>query len=125
MSEWITPMADDDKSTPSSIPAMFQDWIDQLSAAAGYAGGSRSSRPASAATPMLPGALSAAQMASITDSIAAQRRSIAALQTQLSAFDEQLAALEKLLGPLAQWSKSWADLEQGVMNMGSKPKTDG
>jgi hypothetical protein len=125
MSEWITPMADDDKSTPSSIPAMFQDWIDQLSAAAGYAGGSRSSRPASAAQPMLPGALSAAQMASITDSIAAQRRSIAALQTQLSLFDEQLAALENILGPLAQWTRTWADLEQQVLNLGHRPEVDG
>jgi hypothetical protein len=121
----MTPMADDEKSTPSSIPAMFQDWIDQLSAAAGYGGGSRSSRPASPGTPMLPGALSAAQMASITDSIAAQRRSIETLKTQLTAFDEQLAVLEKLLGPLAQWSKSWADLEQGFMNLGSGPKSDG
>ena len=64
-------------------------------------------------------------MASITDSIAAQRRSIEALKTQLSAFDEQLAVLENLLGPLAQWSKTWADLEQQLLNMGSRPEVDG
>jgi hypothetical protein len=121
----MTPMADDEKSTPGSIPAMFQDWINQLSAAAGYAGGSRPSRPAPAAAPLLPGALSAAQVASITDTIAAQRRSIETLKTQLTAFDEQLSVLEKLLGPLAQWSKSWADLEQGFMNLGSRPKSEG
>ena len=50
-------------------------------------------------------------MTAITDSIAAQRRSIAALQAQLSSFDEQLAVLESMLGPLAQWSKSWAGVE--------------
>jgi len=64
-------------------------------------------------------------MASITDSIAAQRRSIEALKTQLSAFDEQLAVLENLLGPLAQWSKTWADLEQRLLNTGSRPEVDG
>ena len=63
-------------------------------------------------------------MASITDGIAAQRRSIEALKTQLSAFDEQLAVLENLLGPLAQWSKKWADLEQRLLNMGPRPEVD-
>jgi hypothetical protein len=54
---------------------------------------------------------------SITDSIAAQRRSIEALQTQLSLFDEQLAVMEDILGPLAQWSRTWADLEQQLLNL--------
>ena len=72
--------------------------------------------------PALPGAISAAQMASITNSIAAQRRSIKALQAQLSSFDEQLAALESFLSPLAQWSRSWADLEQQFLNLGRKPE---
>lgn len=83
------------------------------------------SRQASPGTNTLPGGLSAAQMASITDSIAAQRRSIEALKTQLSSFDEQLAMLESLLGPLAQWSKTWADLEQRLLNMGTRPEVDG
>lgn len=33
-------------------------------------------------------------------------------QAQLAAFDEQLAALENFLGPMAQWSRSWAEVEQ-------------
>jgi hypothetical protein len=63
-------------------------------------------------------------VASITDGIAAQRRSIEALQAQLSSFDEQLAVLEQLLGPLAQWSRTWADLEQRMLHPrpGSKPE---
>lgn len=69
----------------------------------------------------MPGAMSAAQVNSIADSIAAQRRSIEVLKTQLSAFDEQLAALEQVLGPLAAWSRIWADAEQRLMNMG-KPE---
>jgi hypothetical protein len=64
-------------------------------------------------------------MASITDSIAAQRRSIAALQAQLSSFDEQLEVLEQILGPLAGWSRSWADLEQRLLNMGRRPEAEG
>jgi len=73
----------------------------------------------------LPGALSAAQLTSIADSIAAQRRSIEALQAQLSSFDQQLAALEQILGPLAQWGATWAELEQRLMNMGRGPKGQG
>ena len=70
----------------------------------------------------LPGALSAAQMASITDSIAAQRRSIEALKAQLSSYDEQLAVLEQMVGPLAEWSKTWANFEQQLLNMGRRPE---
>jgi prefoldin subunit 5 len=64
-------------------------------------------------------------MASVTGSIAAQRRSIEALKAQLSSFDEQLAALEQVLGPLAEWSKTWADLEQRLLNLGSRPEAGG
>jgi len=115
-------MADDEKSTPGSVPAMFQQFFDQFRAAAESASRLGQGRPASPGPFPLPGALSAAQMAAITDSIAAQRRSIAALQAQLSSFDEQLAALETMLGPLAQWSKSWADLEQQFLNPGRTPE---
>jgi len=69
----------------------------------------------------MPGAMSAAQVSAIADGIAAQRRGIEALQAQLSAFDEQLAAFEQVLGPLAAWSKMWADAEQRLMNLG-KPE---
>jgi hypothetical protein len=73
----------------------------------------------------LPGSLSAAQLASIADSIAAQRHSIKALKAQLSSFDEQLAALEQVLGPLAQWSSKWAELEERLLNMGRGPQAGG
>ena len=117
-------MADDEKSTPGSVPALFQDFFDQFRAAVENAAGPRPAQQASPVMPALPGAFSASQMASITESIAAQRRSIEALKTQLTSYDEQLAMLEKLLGPLAQWSKSWADLEQGFLNMGPRPGGD-
>jgi prefoldin subunit 5 len=72
----------------------------------------------------LPGTLSAAQLRSIADSIAAQRRSIEALKAQLSSFDEQLAVLEQILGPLAQWSSKLAELEERLLNVGRGPKTE-
>jgi len=115
-------MADDEQSTSGSVPVLVEEFIGQLRAAAEKAGGPHPARQASPGTLALPGGLSAAQMASITDSIAAQRRSIEGLKTQLSLFDEQLAVLENILGPLAQWSRTWADLEQRLLNMGPRPE---
>jgi hypothetical protein len=121
-------MADDEQSTSGIVPGMVQEFIAQLRATterledlAGF-GGRFPSVPS--ALP-LPGALSAAQMTSIANSIAAQRRSIEALKAQLSSFDEQLASMEQILGPLAEWSRTWADLEQRLLNMGRRPETEG
>ncbi|MGH8919430.1 MAG: hypothetical protein ACRD0H_14065 [Actinomycetes bacterium] len=117
-------MADDEQSAPGVAPRMVQEFIGQLRAATvrledlARSGGRLSPTPGAMT---LPGALSAAQLCSITDSIAAQRRSIAALKAQLSSFDEQLAVLEQILGPLAEWSRAWADLEQRLLNMSPKP----
>ena len=30
----------------------------------------------------------------------------------MTEFDEQLTALEQILGPLAEWSRTWAEFEQ-------------
>lgn len=117
-------MADDERSTSGLVPALIQEFIGQLRAAAEKAGGPSPTRQASPGALALPGGLSAAQLASITDSIAAQRRSIEALKTQLSSFDEQLAVLENILGPLAQWSRTWADLEQRLLNLDRMPEVD-
>ena len=38
------------------------------------------------------------------------------MQAQLRAFDEQLAMLQEILGPLAEWSKTWAEFEALAMN---------
>jgi hypothetical protein len=118
-------MPEEEKSTSGVFPGLFQEFIGQFQATAerlqdlGRSGGHPPQLPT---LPALPGAFSAAQMAAITDSLAAQRRSITALITQLSAFDEQLATLEEMLGPLAEWSKTWADFEKRMLNMGLKPE---
>jgi hypothetical protein len=116
-------MADDEQSTPGMVPGLVQEFAAQLRGITEGLKGLASIRdrfpPAPGAFP-LPGTLSAAQLASTADSIAAQRRSIEALKAQLSSFDEQLAVLEQVLGPLAEWSGKWAELEQRLLNLGGR-----
>jgi hypothetical protein len=118
-------MTDDEQGTSSALPRLIEEFAGQLREATerlqGLTGLGGRLPPMADALP-LPGALSAAQMTSITDSIAAQRRSIEALKAQLSSFDEQLSALEQILGPLAEWSRTWAEFEQRLMNMGRWPE---
>ena len=121
-------MADDEHAVPDAVPSFVQEYIGQLRAATErlqdfVRAGQRLQPDPGTLKP--PGALSATQIASIAESVADQRRSIQALQTQLSAFDEQLAVLEQMLGPVAQWSKVWADLEQRMLNLGGGPFTAG
>jgi hypothetical protein len=64
--------------------------------------------------PSPPGALSAAQLRAIAQTVSAQRTSIAAMQAQLEAFDQQMAVFERILGPLVDWSATWARREEAV-----------
>src|SRR4051794_13009952 len=64
------------------------------------------------ALPSPPGAMSAAQVGVVAQTVQAQRQSIAAMKAQLDAFDQQLAVLERILDPLVEWSASWAKLEE-------------
>jgi len=120
-------MADDEQSTSGMVSGLVQDFIAQLRAVteglehlAGY--GVR--RPLAPGTLALPGALSAAQLTAISGSVAAQRRSIEALKAQLSSFDEQLAVLEQILSPLTEWSRTWAEVEGRLLNMGRGPAAE-
>lgn len=121
-------MADDEQGTSGIVPGLAQEFIAQLRAITGrlegLAGSGARLPPAPGVFP-LPGALSAAQLKSVAESVAAQRRSIEALQAQLSAFDGQLAVLEQILSPLAQWSSTWAELEQRLQSMGQAESPGG
>jgi len=66
------------------------------------------------ALPSPPGALSAAQLRAVAQTVSAQRQSIAGMRAQLEAFDQQLAVFERILDPLVDWSASWARLEEAV-----------
>jgi hypothetical protein len=115
----MTPMTDDEQQPAGGVPRLFEEFFSQL-----RAGTERLEALARSGTRLppgldamaLPGAISAAQVNSIADSIVAQRRSIEALKAQLSSFDEQLAVLEGMLEPLAEWSRRWADIEQRLLN---------
>ena len=72
-----------------------------------------------------PGALSAAQLNLLASSVASQRQGIAATQAQLGVLDEQLAMLEQILGPLAEWGKTWAQFEGLVVNARHNPGPEG
>jgi hypothetical protein len=126
--EGAKPMPDDEQSTPGVIPAAAQQFIAQLRAMTQWLeglSGAGARVPAAADIFPLPGALSAAQLASVADSITAQRRSIAALQAQLSAFDQQLAVLEQILGPLGEWSRTWAEFERRLLPNRPHPEAGG
>jgi hypothetical protein len=66
------------------------------------------------ALPSPPGAMSAAQLRAVAQTVTAQRQSIAAMRAQLDAFDQQLAVFERILDPLVDWSATWARLEEAV-----------
>jgi len=66
------------------------------------------------ALPSPPGAMSAAQVSAIAQTVRAQRESISAIRAQLDAFDQQLGVFERILDPLVEWSATWAQLEKAV-----------
>ena len=47
------------------------------------------------------------------------------MQAQLRVLDEQLAMLEQILGPLAEWGKTWAQFEGLVMSARRNPAPEG
>ena len=122
----------DQHNTSAGFAGLIELWTSQLrritEGLAGMAGQGESVR--SQSVPSLhglphPGAMSAAQLNLIASSVASQRQSIAAMQAQLRVFDDQLAMLESILGPLAEWSNTWAEFEGLVMNVRPDPGPDG
>ena len=109
-----TPMTDP-QNTPAGFASLIQLWTIQLrritEGLTGMAGPSESGLSQSVQSLQglpHPGALSAAQLNLLASSVASQRQGIAATQAQLRVLDEQLAMLEQILGPLAEWGKTWA-----------------
>jgi hypothetical protein len=116
----------DNESTPDFFAGLMQPWVAQLRMITDtLAGMTTLSQPDTSQLLRslqglpLPGALSAAQLDSFARGVAAQRSSVAALQNQLAVFDDQLATMEAMIGPLAEWSKAWAEFERAVMNPGA------
>jgi hypothetical protein len=105
---------------------------DSRSSSGGAASGPRSAIPGLPAIPAIPGlpaipgmppmaglpgtpaTMSARQLQSVVDDIAARRSQVQALVASLTVFDEQLGTLETSLRPLLQWLRTWSDLEGAV-----------
>jgi hypothetical protein len=64
--------------------------------------------------PPMPATMSARQMESFLDDLAARRAQVQALITQLEGFDEQLGTLEASVRPFVEWTRTWADLEKAM-----------
>jgi hypothetical protein len=77
------------------------------------------------ALPSPPGAMSAAQLRAVAQTVTAQRQSIAAMTSQLEAFDQQLAVIEKVLAPVVEWSATWARLEEAVGDFVRRDASEG
>jgi len=100
----------DDESTSGTVSGLVENFIAQLRVVtegledlAGF--GAR--RPLAPGTFPLPGALSAAQLTAISGSVA-----------------EQLAVLEQILSPLTEWSRTWAEVEERLLNMSRRPAAE-
>jgi hypothetical protein len=117
-------MAAEEESASGRVPGLIQDVVAQLQGMAArledLTGHKLPQVPGGLPVPggrglPLPGALSSEQLSMLAASVAAQRQSIQAMRAQLGALDEQLAVLERILGPLAEWSKAWAGLEERLL----------
>jgi hypothetical protein len=106
---------------PGLVSRSIEEFVSQLRSftdrARGLAAGAVPSGLSLPTLPSPPGALSAAQLKAIADSVKAQRASLQAMVVQFQAFDEQLAVFERILEPLVEWSSTWARLEEGVSSL--------
>src|SRR5215204_2974574 len=104
-------------ATGNLVGRSIDEFVNQLRAFSDRArsiAGAVPSRLPLPALPSPPGAMSAAQVSAIAQTVRAQRQSIAAMREQLDAFDQQLAVVERILDPLGEWSSTWARLEEAV-----------
>jgi hypothetical protein len=119
----------DPESGPSGLVARsIDEFVHQLR---GFTDRARSiagavpSRLSLPALPSPPGAMSAAQLRAVAQTVRAQRQSIAGMAAQLEAFDQQLAVFERILDPLVEWSATWARLEEAVGDFVRRDSSDG
>jgi hypothetical protein len=105
------------QTAPGLVGRSIDEFVNQLRAFSERArsiAGAVPSRLPLPALPSPPGAMSAAQVSAIAQTVRAQRESITAIRAQLDAFDQQLGVFERILEPLVEWSATWAQLEKAV-----------
>ena len=122
-----------EQTTPETAPGglvgrSIDEFVNQLRGFTDRARSLAGAVPSKLSLPSLPsppGALSAAQLRAVRQTVTAQRQSIAAMRAQLDAFDQQLAVFERILDPLVDWSATWARLEEAVSDFVRPSSSDG
>jgi hypothetical protein len=108
--------------TPADLAGQFRAAADRLmagwTAAAGTSGGGTPSLPT---LPPMPATMSAEQLETFLEDLAARRGQVQALVTQLQVFDEQLGTLEASVRPFVEWTRTWADLEKAMTQFWRPP----
>ena len=84
-------------------------WTSMAGAGAGPVTGGTAPLPV---LPAMPATMSAKQLETFLDDLAARRAQVQSLITQLEGFDEQLGTLEASVRPFVEWTRTWADLEK-------------
>jgi hypothetical protein len=82
-------------------------WTSMAGAGVGAAG-----MPSLPRLPAMPATMTARQLDSFLDDLAARRAQVQSLITQLKGFDEQLGTLQASVRPFVEWTRTWADLEK-------------
>jgi hypothetical protein len=77
--------------------------------------------PALPTLPPMPATMSADQLETFLNDLAARRAQVQALITQLQGFDEQLGTLEASVRPFVEWTRTWADLEKTMQQFWRPP----
>ena len=119
--------ADPDTASSGRVGRSIDEFVNQLRGFTDRARSLAGAVPVKLSLPSLPsppGAMSAAQLRAVAQTVTAQRQSIAAMRAQLDAFDQQMAVFERILDPLVEWSSTWARLEEAVGDF-VRPGNDG
>jgi hypothetical protein len=88
---------------------------------AGAGGTAAAGTPKLPDLPTMPATMSARQLETFLDDLAARRAQVQALVTQLQQFDEQLGTLEASVRPFVEWTRAWADLEKTMTGFWRPP----
>lgn len=120
--------ASGDTATSGRVGRSIDEFVNQLRGFTDRARSLAGAVPSKLSLPSLPsppGAMSAAQLRAVAQTVTAQRQSIAAMRAQLDAFDQQMAVFERILEPLVEWSSTWARLEEAVGDFVRPGSADG
>ena len=101
---------------------LMSGWTAALTGPTSSASGASGALPAALGPLAPPATMSARQLQTVLDDIAARRAQVQALRDQLGLFDEQLAALETSLTPVLEWTRTWAGMEQAMTDLWQPPR---